>query len=101
MKINAKIVSRLIAEGVTNGVYFFKDTKRKPKAADRIRTIYDGCEFISDTGRTRDEVYEASSITILFDGKRKTISSKDISDGGVVKVCIRYGANNYEWKYLY
>lgn len=91
----------LINEAVSNGVYFFKDVK-KPSASDRIKTIYDGSQFISDIGKVRDEVYEATSMTIIYNGKRTNIGCKDISPGsGRILVCIRNGVNNYEWKYLY
>lgn len=102
MHINDIINNRLIIEGIINGVYFFKDTgKKKTKASDRIITIYDGSQFVSDTGRYYDEIYEISSITILFNGKRTTLTCNDISsDSGRIKVCVRYGTNNYDWKYL-
>jgi hypothetical protein len=92
----------LINESISNGIYFFKDKGRKTQRADRIITPYDGCEFIGDVGRTRDEVYEATSITIIYEGKKKDLSCKDIAPTlGRIKVCVRYGINNYDWKYLY
>ena len=91
----------MINESVSNGVYFFKDTGRKPKAHDRVMSKYDGCQFISDTGRIADEIYEATSMTILFNGKRAQINCHDVAPGfNRIKVCIRHGENNYEWKYL-
>lgn len=99
MKIDVKL--SMINESVSDGVYFFKDTGRKPKSYDRVISKYDGSQFISDTGRQIDEIYEASSITIFLDGKRTKISCSDIAPGlSRIKVCIRHGKNNYEWKYL-
>jgi hypothetical protein len=100
MKIDLKL--SMVNESVSNGVYFFKDTGKKPKAHDRVTSKYDGSQFISDVGRQADEIYEATSITIFFEGKRTKISCSDIAPGlGRIKVCVRNGANNYEWKYLY
>lgn len=100
MKILDKL-NKVLFEDIGNGVYFFKDTRRKPMSYDRIKSKYDGSQFVSDTGRISDESYLASSMTILYDGKRLTIDCKDVSpNDDRIKVCIRYGINNYEWKYL-
>jgi hypothetical protein len=91
-----------INESISNGVYFFKDKGRKITRSDRIFTQYDGCECIGDVGRTRDEVYEATSITIIYEGRKKELSCKDIAPAlGRIRVCVRHGVNNYDWKYLY
>ena len=101
MKILDKIDMAILMESVANGTYFFKDV-RKPKAADRIRTQYDGSQFIGDTGRMFDEIYEATSITVYYNGKRTNLNANDILPGSKgVWVCIVHGYKNYEWKFLY